>query len=280
MRSGVKTIQGCYVVTVVILCGLFCSPTAQGLPSDRPCWRVVILHGADILLPASIIVDQAIRDAFLAEANREIEFFSEDLDALRLPGAGFETAFVEYLRKKYEGRTPDIVIAVYAPALELARQHRPEFWPDAPLVFCCVPDDLIRRRYLGPRTTGVCLTYDLAGTLDLAIRLQPAARRVVLIAGASDFDRAWIPQSEQVFARYRQQGRLETIYLTNQSLPQLIEAVRVLPSDSMVLYTSVFRDTTGRTFVPVDVLKQLAQASRAPIYSAADTYIGNGIVGG
>jgi hypothetical protein len=157
MRSGVKTIQGFYVVTVVILCGLFCSPTAQGPPSDRPCWRVMILHGADILLPASIVLDQAIRDAFLAGTNREIEFFSEDLDALRLPGAGFETAFVEYLRKKYEGRNPDIVIAVYAPALELARQHRPELWPDTPLVFCCVPDDLICRRYRGPRT--------LAGTL-------------------------------------------------------------------------------------------------------------------
>jgi hypothetical protein len=93
MRSGVKAIQGCYVVTVVILWGLFCPPTAQGLPSGRPCWRVMILHGADILLPASIVVDQAIRDAFLAGANREIEFFSEDLDALRLPGARFETAF-------------------------------------------------------------------------------------------------------------------------------------------------------------------------------------------
>ena len=156
-HSGMLRGDRCHPVRALLLSD---SPGAAERPTVLAC---IDSPGADILLPASIILDQAIRDAFLAGANREIEFFSEDLDALRLPGAGFETALVEYLRKKYEHRTPDIVIAVYAPALELARQHRPELWPDAPLVFCCVPDDLIRRRYLGPRTTGVCDDGDVFG---------------------------------------------------------------------------------------------------------------------
>jgi signal transduction histidine kinase len=145
-----------------------------------------------------------------------------------------------------------------------------------PLVFCGVPKDAVQKHDLGPNVTGVCLDFDWARTLELAAHLQPAAHRVFLVAGTADIDQSLVRQTKNVFA----DQSLETTYLIDQSVPQLLAAVRRLAPDSIVLYTSVFRDPTGRTLVPREVLRQLAQASGAPIYGVAETYIGYGVVGG
>ena len=123
----------------------------------------------------------------------------------------------------------------------------------------------------------MCLDYDIAGTIDLAITLQPNARRLVLVASVGDPDKLWFQKCEQVFARHT---RLPTVSLANRSIQELMEAVRRLPRDSIVFYVSVYRDTTGQVFVPRDVLKQLSQVSGAPIYGVVDTFLGYGIVGG
>jgi len=135
----------------------------------------------------------------------------------------------------------------------------------------------VRGRILGSGIAGVCLDYDIAGTIDLAINLQPNSRRLVPVAGVGDQDKYWFQKVEQVCARY---PRLQTVGLTNRSMPELMEAVRRLPRDSIVIYAAVFRDTTGQVFVPRDALKQLSQISGAPMYAAVDTYLGYGILGG
>jgi ABC-type uncharacterized transport system substrate-binding protein len=53
-----------------------------------------------------------------------------------------------------------------------------------------------------------------------------------------------------------------------------------LPRDTIVLYTTLFRDASGQTYVSRDVLRDLAAASSAPVYGFFETYVGQGVVGG
>src|SRR5271166_4982318 len=205
-----------------------------------------------------VILEQSVRKTLLAGTTRRIEFYTESLEGLRLPDSGYKSIFVEFLRKKYKDRKPDIIIAVVAPALDFVQEHRLELWPDIPVVFCAIPEEVVRGRILGSGIAGVCLDYDIAGTIDLAINLQPNSRRLVPVAGVGDQDKYWFQKVEQVCARY---PRLQTVGLTNRSMPELMEAVRRLPRDSIVIYAAVFRDTTGQVFVPRDALKQLSQIS-------------------
>jgi len=264
-------------ITVLILSGCFWCSITQGAEETVAAWRVVILHSSDVALPASVLLEQTARKTLLAGTTRRIEFYTESLDGLRLPDSGYESTFVEFLQNKYKDRKPDIIIAVIALALDFVQQHRLALWPEVPVVFCGIPEEVMRGRILGSGITGVCLDYDIAGTIDLAINLQPNARRLVPVAGVGDYDKFWFQRVEQVCARY---PRLQTVGLTNRSMPELMEAVRRLPRDSIVLYVSVYRDTTGQVFVPQDVLKQLSQISGAPIYGGNDTHFGYGIVGG
>ncbi len=277
MYSGFTSIQRRCWSAVLILSGCFCFSIAQGAEETEAAWRVVILHSSDIALPASVLLEQTARKTLLAKATRRIEFYTESLDGLRLPNSEYESTFVEFLRKKYKDRKPNVIIAVVPLALDFVQQHRLELWSEIPVVFCVIPEEVIRGRILGSGVTGVCMDYDIAGTINLAITLQPNARRLVLVAGVGDPDKLWLQKCEQDLARYT---RLQTVILTNRSMPELMEAVHRLPRDSIVFYVSVYRDTTGQVFVPRDALKQLSQISGAPIYGAVDTFLGYGIVGG
>jgi hypothetical protein len=48
--------------------------------------RAFVLYADERLLPANIIVDQAIRATFANDTNNRIEFHSEFLDVTRFPG--------------------------------------------------------------------------------------------------------------------------------------------------------------------------------------------------
>jgi signal transduction histidine kinase len=132
----------------------------------------MILHGADILLPASIVVDQAIGDALITGANREIEFFSEDLDALRLPGAGFEMAFVEYLRKD-DLRASEVIRHIR----ELLREHEIQL---KPLDLNEVTPDVLQMVNGEARRQGVEIEKQFSAVRGDAVHLQQILLNLVL----------------------------------------------------------------------------------------------------
>ena len=74
--------------------------------------RVLVLYSDDRLLPANVIIDDAIRATFAVGTNSRVEFHSEFFDAVRFPGEAHEQQQRDYLREKYRQRRPDLLIAV------------------------------------------------------------------------------------------------------------------------------------------------------------------------
>jgi signal transduction histidine kinase len=246
--------------------------------SDDRSWNVVVLSGANFPVPAGLVQDQALREAIIAGTTRRIEFLLEALEMFRLPRAESEPELVGFLRKKYHDVKVDLVLAVGDYGLDFAERHGAALWPGTPVVFYSVSEELVRNRNLRLAITGQTVCFEVGGTLDLAVRLQPNTKRIVVITGVTDNDRYWsIPVTE---ALRRHEGKLEVTWLTNQSVPHLVEAVRKLPRDTIVLYTTLFRDASGQTYVSRDVLRDLAAASSAPVYGFFETYVGQGVVGG
>ena len=119
---------------------------------------------------------------------------------------------------------------------------------------------------------------NIAGVLDAALRMRPDIKRVALIAGTGPND----AYSEQVFRNGLKPyaGRLELIDLTKLPMEDILTRVGSLPPDTIVLYSSIFRDGAGKSFVPREALSQISQAANAPVFGLYDTYLGYGIVGG
>src|SRR5262249_16858801 len=116
------------------------------------------------------------------------------------------------------------------------------------------------------------------GTLDLALRLQPRARQLIVIGGAAEYDKNWLRRAREALAPY--QDKLSVAYLNELAFPEILEKVKQLPPDTIVLYLSMSRDATGRTYPSQSVVKQISEASRAPVYGVMDSNLGQGIVGG
>lgn len=244
----------------------------------EPPWRVVILNATDANLPAFVTLDRATRAVLTAPGAHPVEIYAETLDMTRFPAENLEPEVLALLRKKYAARSVDAVIAVATPALDFAERHRDVLWPAATIVFHSVPADTLRGRRLLPWTSGIPLDFDFARSVDLALRLRPTTRQVVVIAGSAAFDRRLATMAKSQLSTFA--SRVAVDFWTERGIDDLVAGVARLPPTAAVLYLSMYRDAGGRVFVPRDVLARLAAASPAPIFGAFDTYVGSGMVAG
>jgi PAS domain S-box-containing protein len=257
--------------------GWLCCVNAQAADVEEP-FRVMILRNTSQYLPAGILQDRGMREAFRVKGPGRVEFFVETMDTMWFDRSEIEPEFLSLFRKKYGSRKIDLLMAAGADALDLTQRFHDVLLPGVPIVFYNVAEDALRGRGIQPGMTGVVLRFNLPGTLALAVRLQPDARRIVVVSGTSAYDRNWLRRAREALRAH--ESRLEVSYWAGQRLQQLLENLRKLPRDAIVLYLAVSGDGSGRTYSPADIARQIAVASAAPVYGVLETYLGQGIVGG
>jgi len=103
-------------------------------------------------------------------------------------------------------------------------------------------------------------------------------RRIALIAGSSDLDTLRAQEARQSLQRF--ESKLEFTWLRGLPLPQLTEAVKALPSHTVILYVVQRTDRDGVSYLPRNVGQAVAEAASVPVYGLWDGLIGTGIVGG
>src|SRR4029450_8753845 len=93
-------------------------------------------------------------------------------------------------------------VAVMAPALDFAAKFGEEIFPGSPIVFCGLDKKQLGDGPLPPKQYGVLVKREFAPTLDLALRIHPNTREVVVVAGTSDFDDTILAQAQSEFRPY------------------------------------------------------------------------------
>jgi signal transduction histidine kinase len=236
---------------------------------------VLTIHWSTEEFPSTPVVDAAIRETLLAPAGMPIDYFTEFLETDRFPPEEAAESLRDYIQRKYRGRRIDAVIAVAEPALEFAVRYRELLFPDAPIVASVVRVPGADARAAGPGITGVTQTTAYDRTLQLALKLQPSAERIFVIAQAPTIDYAGLNTELATAA-----GGLPLTLIAETRLPRLLEAVRGIPARSVVLYIRYSREDPGQVIFPTDAAQMVSEASPAPVYGVTDAVIGTGVVGG
>ncbi|SEC98262.1 PAS domain S-box-containing protein [Rhizobiales bacterium GAS191] len=238
----------------------------------------MIVHSNQSVLPATSIVDAGIRQEMQSRLSGRLEIFSEFLDAEHFPEPEQETRMAAFLREKYAERPIDLLIVTGPKALDFLAQRRTSLFADAPLIFTGIREDTGRLRNLPPGVTGITSRLDPVPTVELALRLQPQARHLVVVTGAASPDRDWQETARRALLPYGSQ--LGITYLSGLPMAELLDQMGRLSPDTIVLYLSILRDGAGQSFIPRDVAERLSEAAGAPVYAVYDSYLGRGIVGG
>ena len=240
--------------------------------------RVIILTGTEVMLPVSQIEDAVIRQMLSKADLGPIEFYSEGMDSYRFHSEDFEAQLVAFLERKYAETKPDLVFALEDTALGFLVRNRQRLWPDAPVVFTNVDQAYFQTRSRPSWATGVLYDDSVTETVDLARRLQPGARRVVVFTG--------VAQRETAFAAKISPGlealepRLEVVVRAGVPVADFRREFGNLSDDTILLFTTYFRDAAGRNVVPQDAAVALAAAASIPVYAAHAPLLGRGIIGG
>ena len=239
---------------------------------------VLILYSNQRPTPAQVAIEDTLRATVSDGLKRPVSLYSEYLDdewGSLEPHAGKEA---EFLQDKYERRNIRVIVAVALPALRFATQFRDRIGADVPVVHLAVAWDRMDRSTLRADVVGNLEDNDPTPTLQLALRLHPGAKRLVLVRGASELDRRW---ETRMRAAVEQLGDGITVeYLSGLPTSELLLRVGALPQGTIVFTPGYFNDGAGQVTTPRQSVERVAGASAVPVYGAFDTHVGAGIVGG
>lgn len=267
-----RILRGAFLSIVVTLSLLSAESPANDMPR-----RVLLLHSFNYTFPATTIVSEAVRKRLLERFPQSLEIEEEFLDLARHGDATHASRMANFLRDKYANVHFDLVLVVGVSGIPFILQYRDVFQPGVPVVFSDVTRSTYETLQLPPDITGVINNAYPAKTLELAQRLQPGARRIVVIAGSGSVDRRWREIARDAIKAH--DPKLETAYWSDLTYNALLADVARLPSDTIVLLLTIFGDSEGKRLIPRDVAAAVAKASAAPVYGLFDTYLGTGIVG-
>jgi PAS domain S-box-containing protein len=266
-------LRGGFLLIVFILSVLGTASRAQDKPK-----RVLMLHAYNYTFPAAMLLSDGARKRLFQRFPKGLEIEADFLDLARLPDEAHALRTANFLREKYVNMRFDLVLVVGVPALPFVLKYRDIIAPGAPVVFAGGTRANLASIKLPPDFTGVFLGFNPDKMLDLAERLQPDARRLVVIGGSSELDRPWQKLTRE--AAERRQRKFETSWRFNSSYEELLVEVSHLPADTVVILLTVYADRDGRSLIPREVAEVIAKTSAAPVYGPYETFLGTGIVGG
>jgi PAS domain S-box-containing protein len=205
-----------------------------------------------------------------------VNFHVEYLDSEHLEAPGYEKAASDSLVSIYGAKKIDLVVAVFYPALRFALDHREEIFPRTPIVFSSVAPSRLEAQESWPDVTGVTLSADIHGTIDLALRLQPDAKNAVVVVGTSEPDRYWLAMIDQDLRRRR--SNLQVIDMAGLPPDELLNKVAALPPHTIVLFQLLPEESAQAEIGTYEILSTIAQ--RFQTYCFIDYCMNHGAIGG
>jgi signal transduction histidine kinase len=240
---------------------------------------ILILNEVGLSHSLTNVMAREIVNGVQETSGRQVEFYSESLDLFAFPGRPSLPEMRDWLAKKYGDHKLAAVVAIGPDTIQFLVGYGENLFPGTPIVICGSAADQAGSPTLNSQFTGTWQKREPGKTLEAALSLFPNTRHVYVVGGSSAYDRVVMAATENFFSSF--QTKAEVSYLADMEMTKLLEKLHHLPENSIVFYTSFFRDSVGNKFVnATKALPMVASAANAPVFGMSDTYLGHGIVGG
>ena len=250
-----------------------CSPTAV-TDSSQPKNVLVLYPFNDTHLLAPF---DALKLAVHARVSVPVNFFVEYMEADRLEDPEYEKSFSQSLQAVYRKQHLDAVIVSTTPALYFALNHRDQLFPGVPIVFNHLPDRRLPNQVSWPGVTGVTMSLDIHGSVDLVFRLQPDIQNLAIVTGSSQVEKYWLDAFRKEVSSRKE--KVSLIDLSGLSPSESLQRISQIPPHTAVFF-QVLPNLSAQPMLGIyELMAKIG--SQIPTYCVMQNYcIGRGGIGG
>ncbi len=269
--AAVRTVRRTILTAALIGAGAVVVPMrAQAQVS-----KILVVHDADNYVPARALFDAGILDVARAPGSDAVDFSFEYVDLQRFSSDADAALLARQLGQKYAGVDVRAIVAVTDGALVFLRRHA--LFQDVPTVAYTEGRPPEHPLIAEPHVVRVWTGNTARETIELALRLHPSTRQVVVLSGKPNNDGEFEKEVRAQLAVF--DGRIDVTFLTDVAQEQALAIVKKLPTDALVLLLRLVPPPrTSRNVLEAGAL--LSNASTVPFYTVKDTRVGYGAVGG
>ena len=266
------------ILAILLTLGFSLPALAQSEPKvDLTGKNILILHSHEGNAPVFLETDKGLSNTLQSGGIPSLNQFFESLDLRRNPGPEHRKLLAEQMRMRYSHRKLDMIITMYPEAMEFVLKDCRDVLPDVPILALYLPQS-----FEVPETGRIIIghfpTPDIIGTIEIALRLVPGAKRVYVVSGAHEVDRRVEDLARRISKKW--EGQLEFLYLSHMPFEDILATVSSVPPGSIILALAFSQDVTGKNELTPEVAQRLSQVSMAPIFGILDVTLGRGITGG
>ena len=222
-------------------------------------------------------IERAVNDVLQPDTNNII-LHIDNMDTKRVFNERYIQKMYHFYREKYRNIPVSMVISSDNNAFDFLRLHGKSLFPGVPVVFCGVNDYRPSMLRGHDNFTGVAENFDAGGTLELALRLHPDTKNILVVNDYLTTGRAWTASMKKQFSGLTPAAKIR--YAPDVSMEDLLTIVNNLSEDSIVLLGVYFADRDGKYYTYEKVGKMIAGASPVPVYCLLEFNVGYGVVGG
>lgn len=266
------------VLAAVLVLG-FLGPHARlAHGQDGETRRVLVLNSYHRGYAHSDRMLEGIESVLLAE-GMDLALYIEYMDTKRYASEEYFRKLYELYRFKSGDIHFDVVVCSDNHAFEFLLEYRDRLFPGTPVVFCGV--DSFDKALLADTglITGVTQRADSERTLEIALALRPHTRHVAVISDCSMTGRLFADEIRREVAP----GFAPSVsfsFLGDSSMEDLLEDVRSLAGDAVVLLWGFLRDESGTVFELRGSTRRISEASPVPVFCNSEVHLGHGVLGG
>lgn len=211
------------------------------------------------------------------ESSNSVYVYVESLGLAAFESEAYYSQIRDHFREKYRNKPIGVIVAHASLAFPYALSLRDDLWPHAPVIFTGVHERTAARMNLPADVTGVTFRLRMEDMADMARRLVPDLKQLVLVGDRLGSNNWWKHYGED---RAAVESRVAIMNLTGLPMSELKQRVSHLPSDSAIAFVGLTIDGAGARYVPRDAVELVAATANRPIFVDAETFVGAGAVGG
>ena len=264
--------------TAALAVALLLATLCQSRAADPEPKRILMLHSFGLRFKPWTDHARIARSEITRQSQTPIDFQDHSLVDARQFNEKSEASFAEYLHNLYDDRPPHLIIAFGAPAASFVQRHRERLFPRIPMVFTSVEQRRIQRDKLTEYDTVVAIAHDLPALIENILHVLPLTNTIAIVNGVSPNEKYWLGEIRRELAPFA--GRVEFKWYNELSFENILKDAANLPPHSAIFWHLMNMDAAGVVHEENAALNKLSSVSNAPIFTFADTFYGEAIVGG